>query len=643
MELPLQNAISLAIIGCVSAGKSTLVNAILVNKMSSTKIKRTTMLPQVYIESNKKDELTKEKIQEIQEMNDRENRRILDGDVELTDANCVNIYHEIPKCYDLMKLPRNISLNINDIPGLNDSTTEKIYYNYIDKSYLTFDIIFIVVDINEAFNTSGSIQILKCMVENAQRYPEKRMKICIIANKCDELQPNSKGELEFVDEEYLEMYEQIEKETDKYLGPVDNIEYKVLKVSAEDSFIYRMYKKNPKVDLDPKLVNKFGLNEFGKRAWTSMTDDKKRGKIRDFFQNEDIEQSLKLTGFNDLKNYMNHTIDFQLQYDIMLNNIKLEIQNIPEYTSCYEDKITTRYNRTVDLYKDLMSIYSKKNIKLDTEGVVKYIQDSFLTNINQIDLSGILKEPALYNSTKKVIKANIDKLSDRFDIQPLEVQYKKIEEEQNKIVLGELDNIMTNIQNYSPNNSLIQHDDILRGMLNKLSILQDNHYPELDNIINKCNDTFICMFCGVRDTEVKDPFILYFDTIQDKFNYSIEACFKYIQRILMKRMELGNIVKGLFDYTLNQLDFSVYNEEFREYLIDLKIAIPYCSETSMSQYIFNPWDGLNKTKKQNVMSLFTYMLSLYELVYGVVSMTQPEEKKIPTSYDLPDESHLRQR
>ena len=79
MELPLQNAISLAIIGCVSAGKSTLVNAILVNKMSSTKIKRTTMLPQVYIETNKKDELTKESIQEIQEMNDRENQRILKG------------------------------------------------------------------------------------------------------------------------------------------------------------------------------------------------------------------------------------------------------------------------------------------------------------------------------------------------------------------------------------------------------------------------------------------------------------------------------------------------------------------------------------------------------------------------------------
>jgi hypothetical protein len=39
--------------------------------------------------------------------------------------------------------------------------TEKIYYTYIDKTYSSLDIICIVVDIGEAFNTSGSIQILK--------------------------------------------------------------------------------------------------------------------------------------------------------------------------------------------------------------------------------------------------------------------------------------------------------------------------------------------------------------------------------------------------------------------------------------------------------------------------------------------------
>ncbi len=55
------------------------------------------MLPHVYIEVDKKDELTKERIKEIQVMNDSKKKCILNCEIELTYDNCVNIYHEIPK------------------------------------------------------------------------------------------------------------------------------------------------------------------------------------------------------------------------------------------------------------------------------------------------------------------------------------------------------------------------------------------------------------------------------------------------------------------------------------------------------------------------------------------------------------------
>jgi hypothetical protein len=133
MDLHLQNAISLAIIGCVSAGKSTLVNAILVNKLESTTFKRSTMLPHVYVENDKEDRLSGESISSISSIlveNDRENQAILKGDVELTDSTCLPIYHEIPKCYDLIDLPEGVGLNIYDIPGLNDSC-----YNLVRAMY----------------------------------------------------------------------------------------------------------------------------------------------------------------------------------------------------------------------------------------------------------------------------------------------------------------------------------------------------------------------------------------------------------------------------------------------------------------------------------------------------------------------------
>ena len=48
-----RNSISIAILGKVSCGKSTLLNGIFVKKYAEMKMKRTTMLPFVYKETNK--------------------------------------------------------------------------------------------------------------------------------------------------------------------------------------------------------------------------------------------------------------------------------------------------------------------------------------------------------------------------------------------------------------------------------------------------------------------------------------------------------------------------------------------------------------------------------------------------------------
>ena len=44
--------VNIALIGAVSAGKSTLLNALFLEKLSDMKIKRTTMVPQVYSETD---------------------------------------------------------------------------------------------------------------------------------------------------------------------------------------------------------------------------------------------------------------------------------------------------------------------------------------------------------------------------------------------------------------------------------------------------------------------------------------------------------------------------------------------------------------------------------------------------------------
>ena len=47
-----RNSIRIGLIGCISSGKSTLLNAICVNQYEDMKTKRTTMLPTLYQETN---------------------------------------------------------------------------------------------------------------------------------------------------------------------------------------------------------------------------------------------------------------------------------------------------------------------------------------------------------------------------------------------------------------------------------------------------------------------------------------------------------------------------------------------------------------------------------------------------------------
>lgn len=69
-------SINIGIIGCVSTGKSTLNNALLLNQYSDMKIKRTTMLPQVYCETTNKSIL--KSARQINEETSQSNKEIIE-------------------------------------------------------------------------------------------------------------------------------------------------------------------------------------------------------------------------------------------------------------------------------------------------------------------------------------------------------------------------------------------------------------------------------------------------------------------------------------------------------------------------------------------------------------------------------------
>ena len=88
-SLPMSN-INLCIIGCVSAGKSILLNALFCDDISQSKIKRTTMKPIIFIE---KQNMLDVDYKSISEIITKSNQEI----ISLTEENTTDLtlYNEL--------------------------------------------------------------------------------------------------------------------------------------------------------------------------------------------------------------------------------------------------------------------------------------------------------------------------------------------------------------------------------------------------------------------------------------------------------------------------------------------------------------------------------------------------------------------
>ena len=101
-----RNSIRIGLVGCVSCGKSTLLNSICVNQYEEMKKCRTTMLPSVYQETNNTIYSSEEETKEILRKNKENNSNIFNGSVELSNENCKVVKNMIPKIKDFHKFVR---------------------------------------------------------------------------------------------------------------------------------------------------------------------------------------------------------------------------------------------------------------------------------------------------------------------------------------------------------------------------------------------------------------------------------------------------------------------------------------------------------------------------------------------------------
>lgn len=386
-----------ALIGCVSAGKSTFMNSLFANSYSDTKIRRTTMIPQVYIQSNKNKTNTDSLIKKNRDINNE----FLNGKKELTDQTCQEIIHYVDPLFDFLEVSENFNLKIYDIPGLNDSKSKTIYYNWISKNFYKFDIIFYVVDVQSSMNTSDERDIIKMIIQNIKKEQTRghEVKLNVILNKCDDININDNDEIE-LDDEHCELLDQVKNIVNEEFknNQLESYHWILSPLSSRDSFTCRTLQKNPTMNIDKQIRNKIGLEYIGKIKWKSMTETQKDREIGKIVTSKSFEEKLKECGFYQFrKNINTNYLDYKSVMLFLLNKFKLLLGKFDkieiDYTVLSDQNINTNISWQngfvdhVNIFSDIIRLiedeYSNKSVDGLINDFYKYIVEFIDKKLDQ--------------------------------------------------------------------------------------------------------------------------------------------------------------------------------------------------------------------------------------------------------------------
>lgn len=332
-----QPTIHVAIMGCVSAGKSTSLNMLMTNMFSDCHRKRTTTNPQIYRETTSISEKQKpfKDLSYIRTSNTKVNTEMKEQaktGVSMRIEDITPLEYDVPKIKGFNNLisddkGNDVTLTIHDLPGLNDALSKNTYFEYIRQNFKNYDVIIFVVDINSAMNSSDEVDILHLIISGIKSKKESGFdtKLIVLINKCDELKNSDNGKMIPVDEELFEMYTQCKDIID---SKVSGLIPHYVCISCENAFVYRMVEAGKFDDLDTKYINKIGQLEFPSRQWNKWDDKTKKEKIKNNFDNSVIEDGLKSSGFTDFSSVFNSIFSPDVQYQFLLDHIRNISNNI---------------------------------------------------------------------------------------------------------------------------------------------------------------------------------------------------------------------------------------------------------------------------------------------------------------------------
>jgi GTPase SAR1 family protein len=401
--------VTIGIFGPVSAGKSTFLNSILSDTMSSMNRKKTTMLPQIYTFDSTKNPHTSK---EIFETNLKSNKQILElrESGKYSQADFTELSYNIKQVDDFIVLPdAHATYSIIDMPGLNCGDGDNMYYKYIDQNSHKIDIYILVFDINSGLNTTDEITILDFIANQIKKNGHGT--VHVIINKCDDVD-FSENKIKFEEDELNDLYNRCCEITSKHLA---NCYFSISPLSSSSLYVYRTIKTNIE-SIEEKHLDKIIMNECGKSVLKSLgTIDLKRKYMRGKLAAEGstiYSQGLIDTGYQLFIKNLSELVNIRSYTNIVHHHIKQQLKNIISGEITIDiisqslisiDQSLIRLSTINESYKtpaDIIYLIDTINQKLNTyisSGINSYVSshiDSFLNKMRN------------YMSSFKIIKSN---------------------------------------------------------------------------------------------------------------------------------------------------------------------------------------------------------------------------------------------
>jgi small GTP-binding protein len=320
--------IRIALLGYVSAGKSTVLNALLQGKFSQTAMRRTTAgvnCFRIYTKGDKDSEQVSSSKEpewnpdpDVVHTSEQTLHQITADNERLRAQSKVqestfNVELDKPIC----RMRKDTTLVLIDIPGLNEAGSKDMYRDYVNTKWDTFDCAIVVMDVFQGVNTEEQVQLLK--IVNSNLLNKKDIPTIVLCNKVDD--PDNKEVKGFVKE--------IKKTVRGYSA---RAHAEFIPLSAENAFVYRTASRLSREafqQLDESLVDKIGTEEIGKAKWRKLNMKERYATAYEAVSNRaNIEASIEATNFGVFIETLNRCIGEQAQASLIRKQLEVCVKGL---------------------------------------------------------------------------------------------------------------------------------------------------------------------------------------------------------------------------------------------------------------------------------------------------------------------------